>query len=113
MSSREQRRKEWMERISDYRSSGLTMAAWCEANNFTKEQLKYWLRKSKEISSSPTLNSNSPQFVPVTIAETADNESASSSHLVVRIGQASIEVRSGFNPQLLREVVQALENTSC
>lgn len=54
MTTREQRRREWVTRIADYRSSGLTMTAWCTANHFSKEQLKYWLRKTKEDSASAT-----------------------------------------------------------
>lgn len=31
MTNAEQRQYEWTERIKDYRASGLTMSAWCEA----------------------------------------------------------------------------------
>jgi hypothetical protein len=44
MTPNEQRRQEWSERIVNYRTSGLTMPAWCTANGHTLDQLKYWLR---------------------------------------------------------------------
>lgn len=34
-------RKQWKDRIESYHSSGLTMSAWCSANSFTLDQLKY------------------------------------------------------------------------
>ncbi|MGN7472332.1 IS66 family insertion sequence element accessory protein TnpA [Brevibacillus sp. SAFN-007a] len=108
MTTREQRRREWVTRIADYRSSGLTMTAWCTANHFSKEQLKYWLRKTKEDSASVT-PAISSRFVPLTVTNQPD---ASVSSLVVRIGQASVEIRSGFDPHLFRKIVQALE-TPC
>ncbi|MGM0882959.1 MAG: IS66 family insertion sequence element accessory protein TnpA [Bacillota bacterium] len=39
------RNQEWTERIANYQSSGLTMAAWCAEHHVTLHQLKYWLRK--------------------------------------------------------------------
>ncbi|WP_424768037.1 IS66 family insertion sequence element accessory protein TnpA [Paenibacillus sp. sgz302251] len=41
MNAKEQRRQEWASRIVNYRASGLTIAAWCEANHCTVEQMKY------------------------------------------------------------------------
>lgn len=111
MATREQRRQARIERITDYRCSGLSMSAWCTANQIKREQLKYWLRKSKEDVSydSPT---PSTHWVPLTVPNQSDTHVPASS-LVVRIGQARIELHSGFNPELLREVVHALEKSSC
>ena len=63
MNAREQLRQDWEARIADYKASGLTMAAWCKANHFKIDQLKYWLYKAKQPSSpspaqSPTRFSN-------------------------------------------------------
>jgi hypothetical protein len=109
MNAREQLRQDWAARIADYKASGLTMAAWCTANQFTKDQLKYWLYKAKNVSSSVPTSSTPPppaRWLPLTVADQDAPPSASS--LVVRVGQASIELRTGFDPRLLREVVQAL-----
>ncbi|WJQ81091.1 IS66 family insertion sequence element accessory protein TnpA [Brevibacillus brevis] len=43
MNAKEQRRQDWYVRIEAYRASGLTMKAWCTANQCSVEQLKYWL----------------------------------------------------------------------
>lgn len=108
MNARSQLRVEWEARIADYKSSGLTMAAWCAANQCTKDQLKYWLYKSKSRPTSGTPNSP-PRFVPLAVTEAI--QTAPPSPLVIRIGAASVELHSGFNPQLLRDVVQVLKTT--
>ena len=82
------------------RSSGLTMKDWCAANGFTLDQLKYWLYKSKK--KSPT--KPAPTFLPVTVAPSKPAASV----LWLHVGPARIEVTSGFEPLLLREVVEAL-----
>lgn len=109
--TREQRRQAWIARITDYKSSGLTMSAWCTANQFKLDQLKYWLRKTKETSSSVSATP-STRWMPLTVVSQPDTI-VSKSSLVVRIGQASVELRAGFDPQLLREIVDALEESSC
>ncbi|MGG1556482.1 IS66 family insertion sequence element accessory protein TnpA [Paenibacillus ferrarius] len=110
MSTKDQRRNEWIARIAEYKASGLTMSAWCSANNRSVEQLKYWLRKLKSFSSSSTQQVPSPQWVPLNLAPSVASANLGLP-LVVRVGQASIELYPGFNPQLLREIVQALESS--
>ncbi|MBW4085838.1 IS66 family insertion sequence element accessory protein TnpB [Paenibacillus sp. S150] len=100
MTKAEQRQYEWTERIRDYRSSGLTMSVWCEAQGLTLHQLKYWLRKID--SSQP--RSSTPSFIPVTVSPRSSPPA-----LTLRIGPASLDVQEGFSPELLRQVVQALE----
>ena len=38
---------EWVIRLSDQKSSGLTVSDWCEQNNFTIHQYFYWKRQIK------------------------------------------------------------------
>lgn len=110
MATKEQRRQEWLARIADYKASGLTMSAWCHANHFTLDQLKYGLRKLKNVPSSAEPTS-STRWVPLSVDDHVPATSASS--LVVRIGQASIELRAGFDAGLLREAVHALGEAPC
>lgn len=112
MTDKEQRRQLWQERISAYRASGLTLKAWCAANGCTIDQMKYWLYKSKESNSSTTTistdSAQKPRFVPLAVS--TDVEAS----LLLRVGPAQIELRPGFDPRLLRDVVKALtEAASC
>jgi hypothetical protein len=92
----------WQERITSYRTSGLTMKKWCDANGCTMDQLKYWLYKRIK-KSNKKAKQTSPALVPVTVA--AD---PAISPLWIEVGLARIEVRPGFEPELLREVIAAL-----
>jgi transposase-like protein len=100
-----QRLQEWTARITDFKTSGLTMSAWCKAHDQTIHQLKYWLRKLNHFSSSKP---SSTTWLPLAIASPPAQPSSPSSFLV-RVGHAGIEVKPGFNPELLREIVRALE----
>lgn len=108
MTKRVQRQNNWAKRIADYKASGLTMAAWCSANQVTLEQLKYWTRKLKNIASSDPVST--ARFIPVTVTELAAPLAPAS--LVIHVGPASITLQKGFDPQLLREAVEAL-SPSC
>jgi hypothetical protein len=114
MNAREKLRHDWAGRIADYKASGLTKSAWCTANQFTIDQLKYWLYKVKKASSTVPASSTPtplPGWLPLAVAD-QDAPLSGCSSLVVRVGQANIELHAGFDPKLLREVVQAL-GTSC
>lgn len=100
MTKAQQRRKEWGERIADYRASGQSMSVWCERHEVTQHQLKYWLRKIDPI----TPRTSAPVFIPVTMSS-----KSSSAPLNLRIGPTSIDVQEGFSPELLRQIVRALE----
>ncbi len=87
------------------------MSARCAANQFKKDQLKYWLYKAKKASLAvPTPSTPPARWVPLTVADQTDVPKPAAS-LVIRIGQASIELRAEFDPKLLREVVQALDSS--
>lgn len=113
MNAKEQHRQDWQARIAAYRTSGLTMKAWCTANQCSVEQLKYWLYKMKRVSSSvaPDPKTSPIQFVPLATDDLPGGTFPNSS-LILHIGEASIELHSGFDPKLLREVVHAL-TSSC
>ncbi|MCY9691478.1 IS66 family insertion sequence element accessory protein TnpA [Paenibacillus alginolyticus] len=104
--NKQQRLQEWTTRIIDFKSSGLTMSAWCQAHGQTIHQLKYWLRKLNESSSSATSSSN---WLPLAIHSPSAEFSTPSSSLTVRVGHLAIEVQAGFNPNLLQEIVRALD----
>ncbi|MCY9667496.1 IS66 family insertion sequence element accessory protein TnpB [Paenibacillus alginolyticus] len=103
---KQQRLQEWTARITDFKSSGLTKSAWCQAQGQSIYKLKYWLHKLNEPSSSTSSSSN---WLPLAISSPPTEISLPSSPLTVRVGIVGIEVHSGFNPQLLREIVRALD----
>ncbi|HAJ4014866.1 IS66 family insertion sequence element accessory protein TnpB [Heyndrickxia sporothermodurans] len=96
-------RKEWERRIALFRASGLTQSKWCEINEISIHQLKYWLYKADNFYS--TQDSNS-KWIPVTLEESEQQNET----LHINVGSASIVVKPGFNPTLLAEVVKALKS---
>ncbi|WP_442950191.1 hypothetical protein [Paenibacillus sp. 1-18] len=63
--------------------------------------MKYWLYKIKRVSSSasPDPKTSPVQFIPLA---TVDPPGSVSPSLILHIGEASIELHSGFDPMLLR-----------
>jgi hypothetical protein len=101
--------QEWATRITAFKSSGLTMSAWCKDHELSLHQLKYWLKKMN-ISVRPRSSASSTQWLPVALTGNKQRLDRTG-NLVVRVGSASIEVPADFNANLLRDIVRTL--TSC
>jgi len=99
-----ERQKEWENRIAQYRDSGKSVKEWCVANNVKADRLWYWLRKYKTNKDAPLVQPN--QWMPVELSEHSPMEQNNS--LTIRVGKAQIEVKGGFDPALLSQVVRAL-----
>ncbi|PTY87963.1 IS66 family insertion sequence element accessory protein TnpA [Heyndrickxia sporothermodurans] len=56
-------RKEWERRIALFKASGITKYKWCEINEISIHQLKYWLYKADNFYSTQDYNS---KCIPVT-----------------------------------------------
>jgi transposase-like protein len=97
-------RAQWRQRVADFRASGLSGAAWCAAHQLKEHQLWYWVRRFADETSSQT-HVSPVRFLPVEVREST---SPSQHPLIVRVGQAAIEVHPGFDPSLLRDVVRSL-----
>ncbi|MDE3838668.1 IS66 family insertion sequence hypothetical protein [Bacillus methanolicus] len=102
--SKAELRKEWELRIADFRNSGQTQSKWCADNNVKLHQLKYWLRK---IENTNRISTPSSKWVSVTMDE---QYSESKNTIQITIGQASIEVKPGFDPSFLADVVRTLRS---
>ena len=94
-------RETWSQRVAAYRSSGQTGAAWCTDHGLKEHQLWYWVKRLRATAPEST----SAQFIPVQVGE---QEQADAMPLVVRVGAAAIEVRHGYDAQLLVHLVQTL-----
>ncbi len=97
---REQLRKDWEVRMADFKASGQTAKEWCNANNIKRSKLHYWLRKF----GSNEQSFKSSQWLPVEVDDTHSN-----SHIVViKIGKAVVEVKPGYNRELLFDILRTL-----
>ena len=92
-------RELWESRIAEYKASRQGVTAWCEEHNVNPQQLYYWLKKENK----QTISETSLMWLPLEI----DNKEAQSS-LLITVGQVAIEVKAGFDPKLLLDVVNTL-----
>jgi hypothetical protein len=89
--------KEWEPRVAEFRASGLSARKWCEQNEISEHKLRYWISRLSEW----------PQPVDWARVDVAASRTFSSS-ISINIGVASIEVRGGFDPDLLLEVLSVV-----
>lgn len=100
--------KDWEARISEFSSSGQSRRTWCEANHVSLHQFQYWFGKlSREESG---FHPQPSAWAQIQVKESIQDERCDlESTLSVRIGLAVIEVRQGYNPSLLLDVVKVLQ----
>lgn len=60
-SEREINRQQWLFRLEQYRSSGMTQEEWCRENGISRSSLRYWLKREK------TDPANCTQWLKVTV----------------------------------------------
>jgi len=95
----------WATRIAEYQTSGQSVREWCASHEgVSPRQLWYWLRKYKNRDGIARGKTN--RWLPVEITEQTSIEQGHT--LLVNVGTASIEVRPGFDPALLAQVVRVL-----
>ncbi len=88
----------WEERVKSFRASGLSRRAWCIEHEIPEHQLGYWVRK---------FNTNPPELGSkrwVGIPTASGGEPAIS----IKIGEVTLAVKSGFDHQLLADVIRTL-----
>lgn len=100
----------WEKRISEQKASGLSRMDWCARQGIKYTTYRYWL---EQIGKHTEKNPNVPAVVTATptwleLAPAPAATVLSSGGLVVRIGEAAVELRRGFDAELLREIVRAL-----
>ena len=115
----------WRKRVREHEKSGLTVGEFCEREDLVDHQLAWWRRELKrrdaKVSSrkkkstrikprkrQPTATAS--KFVPVQVTSSG---SSSVSIEVVLDQPVRIAVSPGFDPQVLADVVRALERRSC
>ena len=91
----------WESRIAAYKSSGLSISKWCAVHQVSRHQFYYWMRKLQNVEDSTA------QWIALDVhLQPAIKMDAT---LIVRIGSATIEVKPGFDRNLLSDVVQTLQ----
>jgi hypothetical protein len=106
-SKQSQKRQAWKQHIKAWEKSGLTQKAYCKSQHLSVVNFCYW--KKKFSVNSGTGNS---KFYPLAIPDASQNQNrANNSSVRIQVsGQRfSIAVSEGFNPDLLKNVINTLE----
>ncbi len=100
MSANDQRRASWQQLLADQQASGLSVTAWCFAQDISLQTFYYWRRR---LNMSTPAVPPSPQWLAIAPAE------GSGTLLTLHVGRVAIDVPAGFDPRLLAEVLTVLE----
>ena len=92
-------REEWQRRISDCQSSGMSVKAWCEANNVPRGSYYAQLRKLRET----MLTAVVPVSVP-------PQESALSGEIRIESGEIRVALPADASAEQLTAVLSALKS---
>lgn len=95
--SRVEQQSFWSNMVAIFRASGQSVSAWCIEQDVKPHQLRYWLRKEQASINTKT------SWLPLDL-----NEAALQTSLSIKVGRVTIEVRPGFDPKLLLDVVKTL-----
>jgi len=116
----------WAERVHDWRASGRTAAEYAEGRVFKASTLRFWASRLRTKSQAeatrpmPQGEAAAVRLVRVRrrserapspsegVARATARGSTSDARMVIALGAARIEVRSGFDRALLRDVLEAL-----
>ena len=101
----------WQARVAEYDASGLTMRKWCERNGFRDGQLRYWLKKARDAGKGQSWACVELVDEDVSGSRDPSGSAACEPGVTVRVGAATIEVRSGFDASSLSEVLRVVMAT--
>ena len=100
----EQKRIFWKQHIESWQETGLSQAEYCRRHNLKHHQLVYWKKRYSKIETGVS-------FVPFDLDNLTDMPAqANRTPLCVVINDHyKIEVRAGFDPRVLRQLLFALQ----
>jgi len=103
----EQKRSFWKQHIDSWQETGLTQAEYCRQHNLKHHQLVYWKKRFLKTETSVS-------FVPLKLGDLMEMPARpdQTSLTLVISNQFKIEIRAGFDAQLLRQLIFALRGLS-
>ena len=103
----EQKRSYWKQHIDSWQQTGLTQVEYCRQNNLKHHQLVYWKKRFLKTETHVS-------FVPLKLEGLLDmpTQQDQASLILVINNQFKIEIRTGFDSQLLRQLIFSLRGLS-
>ncbi len=97
----------WEERVRAWRASGVSARKFAESGGISVSSLRYWTYRLKGIVETPRLLRLVPKSA-VSQALAEASPMAAVSQVAIEVGAVRVVVQTGFDHQLLAEVVGAL-----
>jgi transposase-like protein len=99
----------WLKLVQRWQRSHLTVREFCERQQLSEPRFYSWRRLLRErgLLEDAPVQADAPAFIKLTVAA----EAASAVEIV--LGQRVLRVRSGFDAELLLELVHLLEEPAC
>jgi len=85
-------KQQWTDKITEWRTSGLSIAAWCRQNDESYHRFLYWRRRLEP--------KTTGGFVELTLESPA---------LALACNGVTLRIERGFDRELLREVLSVLK----
>ena len=102
------RMQQWATIIRSQKESGLTIDAFCESNNISKNRFFYWQKKIRETA----IQTVSNRFVEVTtpVVECSNENICRSGCIGISLNGAVLTVDNNVSAELLARVIGVLRN---
>lgn len=114
--------KEWAARVAAWRASGQSAVKFCEGKSFSVHSLRRWsseLGARRSTAESVTVSKareKNPRLARAVIRPEAGGDVAGTSPkdagVTLAIGAVQVRVERGFDPEVLRTVIESLRSTS-
>jgi hypothetical protein len=107
MKSTQDNREHWRQQVREFEVSGLSRQSYCDQKQIKIYQLDYWRKKFGKAESVEPISTKS--WIPLAVRD--DRAAEETSGICLRIGRLAIEVKPGFDRELLAEVLRVVDPT--
>lgn len=108
------RLNQWVQIISECRSSGQTVAVWCAEHNINPKRYYYWLKRVRTAACEalPACSGENNPIVPLNIPAPSPGPASqkSSPDIVVKYGLVSLEIHNNASLAVIENTLRALQH---
>ena len=103
--------QQWTELVKDCKSSGETVAAWCEEKGVCPKTYYYWQKKVREAACQELTLRQETGLEALPFAECKlSNESDSDAAVKLRLSCGTLEIQNGADAAVIENTLRALKN---
>jgi len=95
----------WEQRLTEYETSGKSVAVWCKEQSLRDNQFYYWRKKLRL---GQAENDKQVKWLSLDL-DHGNQTSRAADSISVHVGQVTIEIKRGFDQHMFREIVQVLQ----